>query len=462
MRYTSWLEFTAFNFDQDMSTTQIDTAQVDLAISARWIIPVVPEQRTLENCTLIVNQGKIVDILPHAEFKRRYSPSRHLELNTHALIPGLINAHGHASMSLLRGYADDYPLQTWLEEHIWPAEQQWVDETFVRDGTELAIAEMLLSGTSCFADMYFFPETTAEVAHQSGIRAQIAFPILQFPTAWASGPDEYIEKGLKLRDNYRSHERIQIAFGPHAPYTVDDETFVKVATLSEELQAPVHIHLHETAFEVESAISENQQRPIDRLAELGVLSPLTQCVHMTQVSDSDIEKLKHTGAHVIHCPNSNLKLASGLCPTQALIDAEINVAIGTDGAASNNNLNMLEELKQAALLGKLASNDASAINASKALELATLGGARALGIDDKTGSLEIGKAADICAIDFNDISVQPIHNPLSHLVYANRGLNVSHLWVDGNLLVENRELATLNIQRIRERAKSWQDKLGRG
>lgn len=433
--------------------------QIDLAVSAAWIIPVVPAQRTLENCTLVVNQGRIVEIVPTAEYARRYDAKKHIELPEQVLIPGLINAHGHAAMSLLRGYADDYPLQVWLEQHIWPAEQRWVNEDFVRDGTELAMAEMLLSGTTCFADMYFFPETAAEAVHQSGMRAQIAFPILQFPTPWGSGPDDYIEKGLNLRDSYRSHERINIAFGPHAPYTVDDDSFRKIATLAEELQAPIHIHLHETAFEVESAVEATQQRPIDRLAELGILSPLTQCVHMTQVVDSDIEHLTHSGAHVMHCPNSNMKLASGLCPVQKLLDAGVNVAIGTDGAASNNNLNMLEELKQAALLGKLASADASAVDAAKALEMATLAGAKAMGIDDQIGSLEIGKAADFCAIELNDIAAQPVHHPISQIVYANRQTSVSHVWVNGNLLVESGRLTTLNMQRIRERTLKWKEKL---
>lgn len=437
----------------------MSTTLVDLAISAAWIVPVVPAGRTLENCTLIVNQGKISGIIPNSEFAKQYKAEQHIELDHHVLIPGLINAHGHAAMSLFRGFADDQPLQTWLEDYIWPAEQEWVSEEFVRDGTELAVAEMLLSGTSCFSDMYFFPEAAAEVIHNSGIRAQLCFPIMKFPSAWGSGPDEYIDKGLKLRDAFRSHERINIAFGPHAPYTVDDDTLVKVATLAEELQAPVQIHLHETAFEVESSLEAINKRPLEHLADLGVLSPLTQCVHMTQIIDSDIELLQQTGAHVVHCPNSNLKLASGLSPVQSLLDADVNVAIGTDGAASNNNLNMLEELKQAALIGKLAADNASAVSAEQTLEMATLGGAKALGIDHLTGSLEPGKVADICAIDISALSTQPLINPISQLVYANRDIQVSHLWVAGNALVENRTLTSINEERVRQRVQHWREKL---
>lgn len=457
LRYNS-----AFTIDLNLVDYFMSTRAAELVISASWIIPVVPAGRTLENCSLIVNQGCIEDIVPQSEWARRYHTEQHIELPGHALIPGFINAHGHAAMSLLRGYADDLPLMPWLEEHIWPAEQTWVDEDFVRDGTELAVAEMLQSGTTCFADMYFFPEAAADVVHNSGMRAQIAFPILQFPTAWGSGPDEYFAKGLTLRDNYRSHNRINIAFGPHAPYTVDDESFRKVAILSEELQAPIHIHLHETEFEVSSALENTNERPIERLARLGVLTPLTQCVHMTQVNDSDLELLKSNGAQVVHCPNSNLKLASGFCPVDALLTESINVAIGTDGAASNNGLNMLEEMKQSALLAKAISKDASALSADKALELATLGGAKALGIDSITGSLEKGKAADICAIDLSALSLQPIYNPISQIVYANQNAKVSNVWVDGKQLVKQGALTTLNEDRIRENTMQWQQKLSEG
>ena len=432
---------------------------VDLAVSASWIVPVIPENRVYENCSLIVNNGLILDILPNDQVESRYQAKEHIQLLGQVLTPGLINAHGHSAMSLLRGYADDYPLMTWLEEHIWPAEQQFVNEAFVRDGTELAIAEMLLSGTTCFSDMYFFPEVSAEVAKSHGMRAQINFPILDFPTAWGSGPDEYFRKGLDLWDQYRTQDLVNIGFGPHAPYTVSDDALSKVATYAEELQAPVQIHLHETAFEVQQALENKGQRPIERLKTLGLLSPLLQCVHMTQIADTDLELLHESGAHVVHCPDSNLKLASGVCPVQTLLNKDINVALGTDGAASNNDLNLFNEIQSAALIAKHQQNDASALPAHKALELGTINGARALGMGDKIGSLEKGKMADFIAIDLNDFAFQPVYNPISQLVYTQVGQNVSHVWIQGKQLVKNRELTSINKDKLLKTVNSWQEKL---
>ncbi|WP_096087169.1 TRZ/ATZ family hydrolase [Agaribacterium haliotis] len=431
--------------------------QVDLAVSASWIIPVVPTGRTLENSALIINQGKIIDIVLQSELAKRYHVNELVELEQHVLIPGLVNAHGHAAMSLLRGYADDLQLQPWLEQHIWPAEARLLSEAFVRDGTELAIAEMLLSGTSCFSDMYFFPEVAAEVARESGIRAQLAFPILDFATAWASGPEEAIHKGLSLHDRYRSSDRIGVAFGPHAPYTVGDESLRKVVTLAEELQIPLQIHLHETADEVEQALKHSGMRPSQRLAELGLLSPLSQCVHMTQVDDGDITLLQNSGAHVIHCPNSNMKLASGACPVTRLLDAGVNVALGTDGAASNNGLNMLSEMRQAALLAKVESGNASAVHAHQALYMATMAGAKALGLDKVCGSLELGKAADICAIDLSGLAQQPMYNPVSQIVYSH--CRASDVWVAGQRLLENGVLTRINQEQLVNTAQQWREKV---
>jgi len=435
---------------------------VELAISAAWIIPVAPAERIFENCSLIVHDGKILDILPSNDLKERYAPEEHIELPQSALIPGLINTHGHAAMSLLRGYADDYALQPWLEEHIWPAEAKWVDEAFVRDGTRLAICEMLLSGCTTFSDMYFFPEVAADVARESGLRAQIAFPILDFPTAWGSGPAEYLEKGMRLHDDYRSHERIHIAFGPHAPYTVGDDTLSKVATYAEELQIPIQIHVHETAKEVDDAVEASGTRPLARLTDLGLLSPLTQFVHMTQLDDTDFELLKQSGAHVVHCPKSNLKLASGACPATKLISEGINVALGTDGAASNNSLSMFSEMNQAALLAKWQANDATALSAAQALEMATLGGAKAMGLESVCGSLEIGKAADICAVNLSGPEYQPLYNPISQIVYAGQGLQAEHLWVAGKALVKNGQLQSQQLSSSIAQAQQWQEKISRG
>jgi 5-methylthioadenosine/S-adenosylhomocysteine deaminase len=432
---------------------------IDLLINARWIIPIAPANRVLTDCAIAIHQGQILAILPQAEAAKRYSASRVDYLHEHALMPGLINAHGHAAMTLFRGYADDQPLNDWLTNHIWPAEKQWVNEQFVRDGTELAIAEMIKSGTTCFADMYFFPEQTAQAALDAHMRCQIYFTIFDFPSAWGSGPEDYFSKGLALHDTFRDNDLINIGFGPHAPYTVGDETLKKVAMLAQEMDTPIHIHLHETAQEIEDSIQQYGMRPAQRLMDLGLLSPLTQCVHMTQINDLDIAILQQSGAHVIHCPESNLKLASGFCPADKLLTAGINVALGTDGAASNNDLDLFSELKTAALLAKAVSGNAAALEAHTALRMATLNGAKALGIDHLVGSLEIGKQADIIAIHLGDLDLQPLYNIASQLVYTHVGHRVSHSWVKGKCLMQNRELLTLNERELKSKVRSWQEKI---
>ena len=434
---------------------------IRLLIKARWIVPVIPEDRMLENCALAVHNGAIVAIVPQDEADKRFNAEQTINLSNHLVTPGLINAHGHAAMSLLRGFADDKPLRDWLNNHIWPAEDQWVSEEFVRDGTELAMAEMIKSGTTCFADMYFYPEQAAQAAQQAHMRAQIAFPIFDFPSAWGQGPEDYFAKGLALHDDFRSSHLVNVGFGPHAPYTVSDDVLEKVAVLAQEMDAPIHIHLHETRFEVEESLKKYMKRPTQRLMDLGVLTPLTQCVHMTQVDDNDIDLLLESGAHVIHCPESNLKLASGFCPVQKLWNAGVNVAIGTDGAASNNDLNLLSELKTAALLGKAVADDAAALNAHQALRMATINGARALGMDDRIGSLEAGKAADITAIDLGELEAQPLYNPVSQLIYTSCGQRVSHVWVGGRALMLSRQLQTLNERELIGKARWWRQQIAK-
>lgn len=432
---------------------------IDLLINAGWVIPVLPRNTVLRECSIAVHAGKILALLPTAEAQKRFTVERQYDLPNSLIIPGLINAHGHSAMSLLRGYADDQSLHTWLNESIWPAEAQWMSEEFVRNGSELAIAEMLLSGTTCFSDMYFFPDQTARAARSSGIKCQLAFPVLEFPSAWARNADEYIHKGLALRDEYRDDPRISIAFGPHASYTVNDSALEKIALLAGELDAPIQIHLHESAQEVEQSIADKGCRPIERLSKLGLLSPLTQCVHMTQVIDSDIALLTASGSHVIHCPESNLKLGSGFCPVDQLQKAGVNVALGTDGAASNNDLNLLGEAKTAAMIAKGISANPEVLPAHEALELATINAARALGIDQNTGSIETGKAADLVAIDLSGILTQPLYNVFSQLIYTDSTRHLTHTWVDGQLLVENGQLLTIDKANVLNQARAWQRKI---
>ena len=437
----------------------ITKTPIDLLINARWILPIRPAETILEHHSIAIDKGKIVAIEPIAEATAQFSATTTLDLSNQLLMPGLINAHGHSAMSLLRGIADDKPLHNWLNEDIWPAEERWVSEEFVRDGTNIAIGEMLLSGTTCFSDQYFFPETIAEQAQNAGIRAQVGFPILDFPTAWGSGPDDYLSKGLKLFDKYRNSDLINIAFAPHATYTVGDDAFAKIVTMANETDAAVQIHLHETAQEVYDALQAEGMRPIERLNNLGLLSPRLQCVHMTQLNDDDIVLLSENRCHVIHCPQSNMKLASGSCEVNKLQKNGINVALGTDGAASNNALDMFNELQSAALLGKLVAKDATAVSAFNALEMATINGAKALGLEESTGSLEIGKQADIISIDLSDFRQQPLYNPISQLVYTNISQHVSHVWVSGKALVSNSKLTTLSETELATSASHWQQKV---
>lgn len=430
--------------------------QCETLIHTKWMIPVVPLNKVFSDCSLVIDQGKITAILPSTEARNRYQANNVIDLQQHIVTPGLINAHCHAAMNLFRGYADDLPLDTWLQEHIWPAEAKHVSNQFVKDGTQLAMAEMIRSGTTCFSDMYFFPDECAASAHEAGMRCQVTFPVLEFPSAWAENADQYIGKGLTLRDQYRSHNLIHVNFGPHAPYTVNDETFSRIAVLAPELQAPIQVHLHETVNEISQALETTGKRPIQRLFDLNILSPLTQCVHMTSLNKMDYELLQQSGAHVIHCPESNLKLASGFCPAAELLDKGVNVALGTDGCASNNNLDMFGEMHTAALLGKAVAKDAAALSAHQVLEMATIKGAKAMGIDDITGSLEVGKDADIIAIQVDPLEQSPMYNPISHAIYTHNGHRVSHSWVQGKLLMNERKLLTLNEREIILNARKWQ------
>lgn len=432
---------------------------VETLIYAEWVIPVVPHNSVLSQHAIAINDSKIVDILPSDKARQIYRAQNIVELPNQVLMPGLINSHGHAAMTLFRGLADDYPLMTWLEDYIWPAEQTWIDEEFVKDGTELAIAEMLRSGTTCFSDMYFFPNKTAEAAHQAGIRSQITFPVFDFPSAWGRDANDYIHKGLQLRDDFKHSQYIEIGFGPHAPYTVSDEPLQRVAMYAAELDSSVHMHIHETAHEVQDAISQNGERPLQRLNRLGLLSPRMQCVHMTELNDEDIDLIGTSGAHIIHCPESNLKLASGFCPVDKLLKAGINVALGTDGAASNNDLDMFSELRSAAMLAKAVSGDATAVPAHQALQMATINGAIAMGLQDKIGSLETGKYADVISIDLSDIESQPIYDPASHLVYTNCSHKVSNVWIAGRQVLAKRQPTTLNLIELSEKATIWRDKI---
>ncbi|MDQ2696245.1 MAG: TRZ/ATZ family hydrolase [Pseudomonadota bacterium] len=432
---------------------------VDTLLNARWILPVEPEHCTLESHSLAIRGGRIVDILLTDQARSRYSAGLSLELSSHVLIPGLINAHTHAAMSLLRGLADDLPLMDWLHHHIWPAEARWVNPEFVHDGTQLAMAEMVRGGITCFNDMYFFPDVTAWAARDCGLRACVGLILIDFPSAWAGSADDYLDKGLALHDALRHEPLLRTAFAPHAPYSVSDAPLRRVRALADELDLPVHMHVHETAAEVEQFRQSRGCRPLAHLQDLGLLSTNLQAVHMTQLTAGEIGQIAAAGAHVIHCPESNLKLASGFCPVAALDRAGVNVALGTDGAASNNNLDMFGELRLAALLGKAVAGDAAALPAWRALRMATLNGARALGLEADTGSLVPGKWADVVAVDLGFPEMEPVYHPLSQLVYASDRHQVTDVWVGGRPLLKDGVLTTLDAADITRRARAWRRKI---
>ena len=437
-------------------TTRI---QADLLISAKWVIPVQPQGVVLEGHCVAVKGNKIVAICSQADAETLIDATEFLRLPNHALIPGLINAHGHSPMALMRGIADDVPLAQWLEESIWPLEAKFVSESYVLAGANLAIAEMIRSGTTCFADMYFYPDQVAKAALAANIRVQLASPVLDFPTVWAQDADEYISKATKLHDDYRHSELIHTAFGPHAPYTVADAALKKLSILAEEMDLPIHMHVHETAKEVSDAVAADGKTPVERLKQLGLLSPRLVCVHGTELSDADIDSLAEAGSHIVHCPESNLKLASGFCEVAKLSKAGINVALGTDGCASNNDLDMISEMRTAALLAKGVAKDASALPAHQALEMATINGARALGLEAMIGSLEVGKYADMTAIDLDTLNSTPIYNPISQIVYATQASQVSHVWCSGQQLLKDGEFTGLDVRAIKSASAQWQAKL---
>lgn len=432
---------------------------VDTVIVPRWVIPVCPAGVVLEGHAVALGAGRIVDTLPVEVALAQFPDAKHVSLPRHALIPGLINLHTHAAMTLLRGYADDMALMPWLQTRIWPAEMKLVSHDFVRDGSMLACAEMLLGGVTCMNDMYFFPEAVAEAALTARMRAALGIIVMEFSSPYAADPDDYLAKGLRLRDDLKSEQRLSFTIAPHAPYTVSDKTFEKALTFSDELGLPVHVHLHETENEIQQGIEQSGKRPLQRLRELGLLTPALIAVHAVHLSDDEIGLLAEHGCSVAHCPTSNLKLSSGFAPVQELQTAGVNVGFGTDGAASNNRLDMFAEMRLGALLAKGASGDATALPAFTALEMATINAARALGLDERVGSIETGKEADLAAVEIDGPGLWPCYDPVSHLVYAAGRENVTHVWVSGEILVENRRLCHIPMKDLENAVLLWQNRV---
>jgi 5-methylthioadenosine/S-adenosylhomocysteine deaminase len=431
---------------------------VDLVIDARYIVPIEPAG-TLVDHALVVDAGRIVALAPSATIDERFAPRARVDLGSHVLIPGLVNAHTHAAMTLMRGIADDLPLKTWLEAHVWPCESRHVSPEFVNDGTLHAAAEMLKGGITCANDMYFYPDAAARAYEAAGLRALIGMPVLDFPTPYASDADDYLAKGFAARDAFKHSPRLAFALAPHAPYTVGDETWHKIVMYARQLDLPIHTHVAETQVEVDDARAASGESPLLRLDRLGATGPSFIGVHAVHLDTADIETLATQRCSVVHCPVSNMKLASGIAPIAALLKRGVNVALGTDGAASNNRLDLFSEMRIASLLAKVAAQDAAALPAAFALRMATLDGAIALGFEREIGSLAIGKQADVVAVEMSSLDLLPMYDPVSHLVHVAAREDVTDVWIAGERVVEARRLATIDEAAVVAHARAWQQRL---
>ena len=431
----------------------------DLLIEAGWVVPVEPHGVVLEDHAVAVSNGVIVAVLPRAEARARFQAAQVVSRPGSVLVPGLVNAHCHNPMTLLRGVADDLPLMTWLQQHIWPIEGQVIGPDFVADGIELAVAEMVRGGTTSCAENYFFPDVQAATYSRLGFRALVGLPVIDFPTAWARTQDEYFEKGLEVHDNWRRNPLVSTCFVPHAPYTVNDAAFERIRMLSDQLDLVVHCHIHETAHENTEAMKQHGSRQLARLDRLGLVNDRLMAVHMTDLTDAEIALCAERGVSVAHCPESNLKLASGFCPTHKLQQAGVNLALGTDGCASNNDLDMFGEMRTAALLAKGVSGDASALDAATTLRMATLGGARAMGLGDRTGSIEPGKLADLTCVDMDPLETQPMYHAISQLVYATGRHQVGDVWIGGVRKLDAGALVDMDVPAIRAKTRQWRERI---
>ena len=431
----------------------------DLVVSPRLLLPVAPRNEALEGMSVAIRGGAIVGLGDRADVLAENPAAHHLELGHQALLPGLVNAHGHLAMTLLRGLGESEALDDWLNKTIWPLEARWMDENFVRDGTRLAVAEMVATGTTTASDMYYFPETAALACRNAGFRLQSTFPLIEIPNPYSADFDDCLTKGLALHDRFRDDSLVTTCFGPHSAYTVSPERLRRVAVLADEIDADVHIHLHETEAEVAGALRAESGTWIRILDEIGLLTERLQAVHMTAVSNAEIDLVSERGVRIVHCPHSNMKLASGICPLTKFLAAGATVGLGTDGAASNNALDLFAEARLAALLAKSANADPTVLPAADILAMATLGGARAIGLDDRIGSIEVGKRADLVAVDLDHPAMQPVNDPHAALVHSNAGARVTHTFIDGQCVYENGAWKTLDIGEVLARAGEWRARL---
>jgi 5-methylthioadenosine/S-adenosylhomocysteine deaminase len=439
--------------------TNPNKKNASIIISASWIFTSNSEGQLLSDYSIVIENDKIIDLVPQDKVFDEYEANDIYQLTDHILIPGLINTHTHAAMSLFKGFADDLPLQDWLNDYIWPAEKEFINSSFVKDGSILALSEMIKSGVTTFNDMYFFPDATAEAVKELGVRSNIGLVVLDFPTNYATDPEDYLLKGFEFRDKWRNEELITTSIAPHAPYSVSDEAFTLINTYSEELSINIHTHLHETQWEIEDSIEKYGITPVQRLNNLGIIGPSLMAVHCVHLNDQDMATLAKNKVSIVHNPSSNMKLGSGIADIAKMLKQNLNISLGTDSSASNNRLDMMEEMRLAALLIKGSTKSPESFSANEAIKMATINGAKALGLESIIGSIEKNKKADLVAIDLNSIENQPIYNPLTTLVYSSSRSDVSYVWIDGEIKLKDKKLVKIDEKRIIQLAKKWQRKL---
>ena len=437
----------------------INKKNASIIISASWIFTSNSEDQLLSDYSIVIKDNKIIDLVRQSKVFSEYEADEIYQLTDHILIPGLINTHTHAAMSLFKGFADDLPLQDWLNNYIWPAEKKFVNSSFVRDGSILALSEMIKAGVTTFNDMYFYPDATAEATIELGVRSNIGLVVLDFPTNYAADPEDYLSKGFEFRDRWRNEDLITTSIAPHAPYSVSDEAFALINTYSEELGINIHLHLHETQREIDDSINRYGITPVQRLNNLGIINPSLIAAHCVYLNEQDIALLAKNKVSIVHNPSSNMKLGSGIADVAKMLKQNLNVSLGTDSSASNNRLDIMEEMRLASLLLKGTTKSPELLPATQAIKMATINGAKALGLESMIGSIEKNKIADLVAIDLNSIENQPIYNPLSTLVYSSTKSDVSYVWIDGKVKLKEKKLVNVDEEKIMQMAKIWQIKI---
>ena len=435
---------------------------VDLIWSARYVVTENAQRRVIENGAVAIQGDRIVDVGPRAEIDAKYFATNHIEQPNAILAPGLINTHTHAAMSLFRGIADDLKLQDWLDKYIFPAEAKNVDREFMRWGTRLGLLEMALSGTTTFADMYYFEETVAEETKKAGMRGVLGQTVIGFPAPDYKTPEAALVGAEEFIQAYADDPLIVPAVAPHAIYTTSDETLQAARKLADKYGKPLIIHLAETKTEFDEAMQKRKKSPVKALSDLGVLQGWTLAAHAVWLDPADFALLRAAGTGISHCPSSNMKLASGVAPVLKMLEAGIPVGLGTDGVAgSNNDVDMMEEMDLAAKLQKVTSGDPTALPADQAFAMATIMGAQALRMGDQIGSLEAGKRADIISIRLDAPNAAPLYNVYSQLVYSLKASDVGDVMVNGRMIVRNRRMLTIDDKAVMAKAEEYRVKVAK-